>query len=302
MEGEKPKGKETEQRVINKPTQKGGEIYEGVEANVYHKEERPPDASGKAHLRSAPTNNMLDCGDRDMTAALDSVALRIFSRQEEGSLGNAFPSSSSSWVMEYSGQSLIKFPITRNKLDCENNMSELEESFHKRKEKSSKNIESRKVKGKCPEVRMDEKQEGHEFKSQLQKAMKPKRTDWQLDIGHILKSTDANRLSNAKERSQVSEIKSWSDSTLLESDMYRKSKGTQDLSLKPLPCKGNCEAPVRTVGATSDAPPGGRTTRALEKEELQNRLSDSEFRILEEEILAWEKVHLENEVVVLLLV
>ena len=34
-------------------------------------------------------------------------------------------------------------------------------------------------------------------------------------------------------------------------------------------------------------------------EELQDRLSDSEFRILEEEILAWEKVHLENEVVAL---
>ncbi|XP_076794301.1 uncharacterized protein LOC117712380 isoform X2 [Arvicanthis niloticus] len=294
-EGEKPEGKKTEQRVINKPTQKAGEIYEGVEANVYHKKERPPDASGKAHLSSAPTNNMLDSGDRDVTAALVSVALQTFPRQEEGSLGNAFSSPSSSQVVEYSGQSPTKFPIMRNKLDCENNTSELEESFHKRKEKSSKNIESRKVKGKCPEVRVGEKQEGHEFKSQLQKTMKPKRTDWQLDIGHTLKSSDANRHSNAKERSQVSEIKSWGDSTLLVSDMYRKSKGTQDLSLKPLPFKGNCEAPVRTVGATSDAPPDGRTTRAFENEELQNRLSDSEFRILEEEILAWEKVHLENE-------
>ncbi|XP_031195679.1 ankyrin repeat domain-containing protein 26-like isoform X4 [Mastomys coucha] len=293
MEGEKPEGKETVQCVINKPTKKGGEIYEGVNA----KEERPPVVSGKAHLTSAPTNlaySMLDCGNRDVSAALVSVALPTLPRQEEGALGNTFPPPSSSQVIEYRGQSLTKFPLTRNKLDCENNASNLEESFHKRKEKSSKNIESRKVKGKCPEVRMGEKQEDHEFKSQLQKTMKPKCTDWQLDTGHMLKSSDANRLSNAKERSHVSEVRSWSDSTLV-SDMTRKSKGTQDLSLKPLPCKGDCEAPARTMGTARDAPPGGRTTRAFEDEELQNRLSDSEFRILEEEILAWEKVHLEKE-------
>ncbi|GAB1295773.1 Ankyrin repeat domain 36 [Apodemus speciosus] len=294
-EGEKPKGKEC---VINKPTQKGGEIYEGVNTNVYHKEERPPDISGKAHRTSAPPNlahSLLDCGDTDVSAALASVALRTSPKQEEGGLGNAFSSPSSSQVVEYSGQSVTKFPLMRNKLDCENNTSELEDSFHKRKEKSSKNIESRKVKGKCPEVRVGEKPEGHEFKSQLQKTMKPKRADWQLDMGHKLKSSDASRLSNTKERSHLSEIKSWGDSTHLVSDVYRKSKGTQDLSLKPLSCKGHGEAPGRTVGTASDALPGGRATRAFKDEELQDRLSDSEFRILEEEILAWEKVHLENE-------
>ena len=98
----------------------------------------------------------------------------------------------------------------------------------------------------------------------------------------------------------MTEVKSWGDSALA-SDMYRKSKGTQDLFLKPLPCKGNFEAPARTLGTASDAPPGGPTTRAFADEELRGRLSDSEFRILEEEILAWEKVHLESEVVVLLL-
>nr|XP_038948774.1 ankyrin repeat domain 36 isoform X4 [Rattus norvegicus] len=299
-EGEKLEGKQTAQHVINKPTQKGGEIYEGVKANVYHKEERPPDVSGKAHLKSVPTNlayNTLDCGDRDVTAGLFSAALRSFPRQKEGGLGNAFPSpsSSSSRIVESSGHSLTKFSLMKNKLDCENNTFELEESFHKRKEKSSKNAESRKVRGKCPEVRAGEKQEGHEFKGQLQKCMKPKRTDGQLDIGHMHKSSDASRLSNAKERSHVSEIKSWGDSILHVSDIYGKSQGTQDLSPKPLPCKGNCEAPACTLGLTSDAPPGGRTARAFGAEELQNRLSDSEFRILEEEILAWEKVHLENE-------
>ncbi|XP_032772833.1 ankyrin repeat domain-containing protein 26-like [Rattus rattus] len=299
-EGEKLEGKQTAQRVINKPTQKGGELYEGVKANVYHKEEQPPDVSGKAHLKSVPTNlayNMLDCGDRDVTAGLVSAALRSFPRQKEGGLGNAFPSpsSSSSRIVESSGHSLTKFSLMKNKLDCENNTSELEESFHKRKEKSSKNAESRKVRGKCPEVRVGEKQEGQEFKGQLQKCMKPKRTDGQLDIGHMHKSSDASRLSNAKERSHVSEIKSWGDSILHVSDMYGKSQGTQDLSPKPLPCKGNCEAPACTLGLASDAPPGGRTARAFGAEELQNRLSDSEFRILEEEILAWEKVHLENE-------
>uniref|UniRef100_A0A8C6HIA1 Ankyrin repeat domain 48 n=1 Tax=Mus spicilegus TaxID=10103 RepID=A0A8C6HIA1_MUSSI len=295
--GENPEGKETVQCVINKPTQKGDEIYEDVSANVYLKEERPPDVSGKTHLTSDPTTlayNMFDCGDRDVSAALVSVALQTSPRQEEGGLGNAFPSPSSSQDVDYSGQPLTKFPLMRNKLDCENNASELEESFHKRKEKSSKNIESRKVKGKCPEVRMGEKQEGHEFKSQSQKTMKPKRTDRQLDIRHMLKSSDANRLSNAKERSHVSEVKSWGDSALA-SDMYRKSKSTQDLFLKPLPCKGNFEAPAHTLGTASDAPPGGPTTRAFADEELRGRLSDSEFRILEEEILAWEKVHLENE-------
>ncbi|NP_076305.2 ankyrin repeat domain 36 isoform 2 [Mus musculus] len=295
--GENPEGKETVQCVINKPTQKGDEIYEDVNANVYLKEERPPDVSGKTHLTSDPTTlayNMFDCGDRDVSAALVSVTLQTSPRQEEGGLGNAFPSPSSSQDVDYSGQSLTKFPLMRNKLDCENNASELGESFHKRKEKSSKNIESRKVKGKCPEVRMGEKQEGHEFKSQSQKTMKPKRTDWQLDIRHMLKSSDANRLSNAKERSHVTEVKSWGDSALA-SDMYRKSKGTQDLFLKPLPCKGNFEAPARTLGTASDAPPGGPTTRAFADEELRGRLSDSEFRILEEEILAWEKVHLESE-------
>lgn len=45
----------------------------------------------------------------------------------------------------------------RNKLDCENNVFELGEFFYKRKEKFFKNIESRKVKGKCLEVRMGEK-------------------------------------------------------------------------------------------------------------------------------------------------
>lgn len=294
LEGEELECKETVQLVTKKVTQEVGDTSEGVKTNVHHKEKPPrDDASTKLACE------MLECGDGDLTAALVPGALQTFPRQKEGGLGNALPSPPSSQIVECSGQSITKLPLVKNKLDCENNTSEWEESLHKSKKKSSKSTESRKVKGKCPEVGMGEKQEGQEFKSQLQRAVKPSRTDWQLETGHMRKPSKAKGLSDAKEKNHVSETRSWGDSMLLASDSYKKSKGARDSSLRPPGRHSSTLA--RAAGTVRAAPPGGRGASAFEDEALQDKLSDHEFRILEEEILAWEKVHLENEVVALLL-
>ncbi|EGW08614.1 Coiled-coil domain-containing protein 144A [Cricetulus griseus] len=291
IEGDKLEGKDALQLAINKLNQKVGEICEPVKSNVHHEKEGSNDVcTGKPPLKSAspkPAHDPLDCEDRDGAAALVCEALQTFPGQKEGGLGNVFPSPSSSQVMENCVQSITKFPLMKNKLDCENNKFEIEESIPRCKEKF-KNIESRKIRGKCPEVCMSEKQEACEFRSKLQKTMKPKRMDWQLDIRHMPKSSESKGLSDSKERNHVSELKSWDDSTLR--DTYKKSKDTG----KSL--HSNCETPVHTAGTISAMLAGGRTASAFSDEDFQDRLYDNEFHILEEEILAWEKVHLENEV------
>ncbi|XP_041910978.1 uncharacterized protein LOC119810605 [Arvicola amphibius] len=292
IEGDRLEGEDTVQLAINKLSQKVGEA---VKITVHHEEERPrEDSTGKTSLKSATPKlawDMRGCEARETAAALAAVTLQTYPRQKEGGLRNISLSPSFSQVLEHSGQSVTKSPLMKNKLDYESNKFEIEESLHKSKEKSSKTTESGKRRGKCPEVCMGGKQEGCEVKSQLQKTLIPKGMAWQLDSRHMSKSSDSKRLSESTERSRTSEFNSWSDSTL--GDTHKKSKGTPDLTQKPL--HSNCEAPVRTVGTASAAPPGGRTASALAGEAPQDRLSDSEFQILEEEILAWEKVHLENE-------
>lgn len=301
MEGDRLEGEDTVQLAVNKLSQKVGEICEAVKITVHQEEVRPrDDPTGTTPLKLTTPKlawDMLGCEGRDATAALAAVTLQTYPRQKEGGLRNIFPSPSFSQVLEHSGQLVTKSPLMKNKLDYESNKSEIEEFLHKSKEKSSKTTESGKRRGTCPEICMGGKQEGCEFKSQLQKTLIPKLLAWQLDSRHMRKSSDSKRLSDSTERNHTSELKSWSDSTLC--DTYKKSKGTPDLAQKPL--HSNCEAPARTVETASAAPPGGRTASALAGEDPQDRLSDSEFQILEEEILAWEKVHLENEVVALLL-
>ncbi|XP_040602563.1 ankyrin repeat domain-containing protein 30A-like [Mesocricetus auratus] len=291
IEGDTPERKDALRLAVNQLNQKVGEICEPVKSNVRHEEEPSrDDCSGTPPVKSASpklAGDKLNCEDGYGAAALVSEALQTFPGQKEGGLGNVFPSPSSSQVVENSGQSTTKFPLMKTKLDCENNKFEIKESLHKCKEKSSKNIESRKVRGKCPEVCMGEKQEGCEFRNKLQKTMKPKCRDCQLDIRHMPKSSESKGLSDSQERSHVSELKSWGDSTLY--DTYKKSKSTG----KPLHSKR--EARVHTAGTVRAKPPGGRTVSALADEDSQDRLPNKEFRIVEEEILAWEKVHLENE-------
>ncbi|KAL1790928.1 hypothetical protein HispidOSU_024086 [Sigmodon hispidus] len=294
--GETLEGKDTPQLVMNKLSQKDGEICEAVKIKVHREEERPrDDSTDKTTLKRASANpacDALGCEDRG-AAAWVSVGLRTFPGLKEGGLGDVFSSSSSSRVVENGGQSITKFLLMKNKLDCENK-SEIEESFHKSNEKSYKTTESRKVKGKRPGTCLGEKQKGREFKSQLQKTLKPKPLDWQLAIRHMPESREYKGLSDSKERNHVSEIRSWGDSTLR--DICKKNKSTWDLTQKPL---HNWEAVAHTTGTASA--PGSRSASAFTDEGLQDSLSDSEFHILEEEILAWEKVHLENEVVALLL-
>ncbi|XP_051056511.1 putative coiled-coil domain-containing protein 144C [Phodopus roborovskii] len=289
--GDKLKGKDALQLVVNKLSQKVGDVCEPVKSYVHQEEERSrDDCTGKPPLRLASpklAGDVLDCEDRDGAAALVSEAPQTFPEQKEGGLGNVFPCPWSSQVVENSGQSISKFPLRKNKLDYEGNKFEIEESLHICKEKSSKNTESKKIRCRCPEVCLGEKQEGCEFKSKLKKSTEPKHMDWPLDIRYMPKFSESRGLSDAKERNHVSELKSWGDSTLC--DTYKKIKGTQ----KPL--HSCCEAPVHTVGTISATPPGGRTASNFADEDFQDRLSDTEFRILEEEILAWEKVHLENE-------
>ncbi|XP_059131330.1 LOW QUALITY PROTEIN: ankyrin repeat domain-containing protein 26-like [Peromyscus eremicus] len=294
LEGEKPEGKDALRLVANKLSQKPGEICEAVKISVHHEEERPrDDCTGKTPLKSAsptPACDRLGCEDRDGAAAPVSVTLQTFPGWEEGGLGDVFPSPSSSQVVGNSGQSVTKFPLMENKLDCENNKSEMEEPLHKSKEKS-KTPESGKVDGACPDVCTGEKQGGREFKGQLQNTMKPKRMAWQFEIRHMPKAREHKGLSDFKEKTHVSELKGWGDSTL--PDTYKKSKGAWDFTQKPL--HSNCEPPPRTVGTARVAPPGGRTASTLADEDLQDSLSNYEFHVLEEEILAWEKVHLQNE-------
>lgn len=97
--------------------------------------------------------------------------------------------------------------------------------------------------------------------------MKLKRIDWQLDIRYMLKFSDVNRFLNVKERSYVIEVKSWGDFVFV-SDMYRKSKGIQDLFLKLLFCKGNFEVLVCILGIVSDVFFGGLIIRVFVDEEL----------------------------------
>ncbi|XP_015847305.1 uncharacterized protein LOC102922011 isoform X6 [Peromyscus maniculatus bairdii] len=293
LEGEKLESKDALQLVVNKLSQKPGEICEAVKIGVHHEEERPcDDWTGKTPLKSAspkPARDSLGCEDRDAAAAPVSVPLQTFPGWEEGGLGDVFSSPSSSQVVENSGQSVTKFPLMKNK--CENNKSEMEESLRKSKEKSSKKPESGKADGTCPEVCMGENQGGREFKGQLQKTVKPKRMAWQLEIRHMPKSSEPKGLSDFKEKTQVSELKGWGDSTL--PDTYKKSKGAWDFTQKPLHSKG--KAPPCTLGTARAPPPAGRTASTFADEDLQDSLSDDEFHVLEEEILAWEKVHLENE-------
>lgn len=301
IEGDRLEGEDTGQLATNKLSQKVSEIREAVKITVHHEEEQPrDDSTGKTSLKSATPKlawDMLGREDRDTAAALAAVTLQNYPRQKEGGLRNIFPSPSFSQVLEHSDQSVTKSPLMEHKLDHESNKSEIEESLHKSKEKSSKTTESGKSSGQCPEACMGGKQDGREFKSQLQKTLRPKRMAWQLDGRHMSKSSDSKRLSESTERSHTSDFNSWSDSTLR--DTHKKSKGTPDLTQKPL--HSNCEAPARMARTASAKPLGGRTATALAGEDPQDRLSDSEFQILEEEILAWEKVNLENEVVALLL-
>lgn len=299
--GDRLEGEDTGQLATNKLSQKVSEIREAVKITVHHEEEQArDDSTGKTSLKSATPKlawDMLGREDRDTAAALAAVTLQNYPRQKEGGLRNIFPSPSFSQVLEHSGQSVTKSPLMKHKLDHESNKSETEESLHKSKEKSSKTTESGKSSGQCPEACMGGKQDGCEFKSQLQKTLRPKHMAWQLDSRPMSKSSDSKRLSESTEGSHTSEFNSWSDSTL--PDTHKKSKGTPDLTQKPL--HSNCKAPARMARAASAAPPGGRTASGLADEDGQDRLSDSEFQILEEEILAWEKVNLENEVVALLL-
>ncbi|XP_055480022.1 ankyrin repeat domain-containing protein 26-like [Psammomys obesus] len=296
LEGEELEFKETVQLVLKKPTQEAGETCEGVKTNVHHEEEPPrDDATGRTRLKPVSPKvacEMLDCGDGDVSAALASGALWTFPRQKDGGLGNAVPSPPPSQIVEYGGQSITKFPLMKNKFDGENTTSEWEEPLHKSKRKSSKNAESRRVRGRCPEGGVGEQQEGPELKSPVQRAAKASRADGPWEPAPPRKPGRARAPADARERNHGGDARGWADSVLLAGDSHKKSKGARDLSLRPLARHCGSRGAVAPARA---APPAGRTASAFQDGALRDELSDHEFRILEEEILAWEKVHLENE-------
>nr|XP_021488335.1 ankyrin repeat domain-containing protein 26-like [Meriones unguiculatus] len=296
LEGEELEFKETVQLVLKKLTQEAGETCEGVKTNAHHEDEPPrDDATGRARLKPVSPKlacEMLDCGDGDVSAALVSGALWTFPRQKEGGLGKAVPSPPSPQIMENGGQSIAKFPLLKNKFDGENNTSEWEELLHKSKKKSSKTAESRRMRGRCPEGGTGEQQEGPELKSPVQRAAKASRADGQWEPAPPRRPGKARAPADARERNPGGDARGWADSVLLAGDSHKRGKGARDLSLRPLARHSGSRGAVAPARA---APPAGRAASAFEDEALRDELSDHEFRILEEEILAWEKVHLENE-------